>query len=60
MTIIQETGKPVAVWPADPKRVCAIADCVTVLSMYNGTAYCWVHELPHFRHVAVQRRAPNR
>jgi hypothetical protein len=27
-------------------RVCAKEGCSTMLSTYNGAAYCWVHEAP--------------
>jgi hypothetical protein len=35
--------------PSRPQRVCAEGGCSTVLSIYNGAAYCWVHEPPTFR-----------
>jgi hypothetical protein len=28
-------------------RVCGVAECDTVLSMYNATGWCWQHEEPH-------------
>lgn len=28
-------------------RVCEAEDCVTVLSIYNATRWCWQHEEPH-------------
>jgi len=28
------------------KRTCIVPSCSTVLSIYNATDYCWVHELP--------------
>lgn len=28
-------------------RVCQEPACATVLSMYNGSGWCWQHEQPH-------------
>jgi hypothetical protein len=28
-------------------RVCKAADCSTVLSVYNPSPHCWLHEVPH-------------
>jgi hypothetical protein len=37
------------------KRVCADGACATVLSIYNGAEYCWVHERPRHSFTALQR-----
>jgi hypothetical protein len=29
-----------------PRRVCAVQSCWTVLSIYNGAEFCWLHEAP--------------
>ena len=29
------------------ERMCGAAECETKLSVYNRSAYCWVHEEPH-------------
>jgi hypothetical protein len=36
------TGPPVRSFP--PRRVCIEGGCVTVLSIYNGTAFCSLHQ----------------
>lgn len=38
-------ARPGTVHPAG--RVCSHAECVTVLSIYNATGWCWQHEEPH-------------
>jgi hypothetical protein len=37
--LVPLSGSPVQSFP--PRRVCA--DCATVLSIYNGTAFCSLH-----------------
>jgi hypothetical protein len=39
-----------------PKRICADAACSTLLSIYNGAAFCSVHELGSSRPGALFRR----
>jgi hypothetical protein len=34
------------VWGAD--RVCAEPSCITKLSIYNRSKYCWAHEPLHY------------
>jgi hypothetical protein len=31
----------------DAGRVCEAPGCVTVLSVYNASPFCWQHERPH-------------
>jgi hypothetical protein len=37
-------------------RVCGYPGCATVLSIYNESLYCWVHESPHRATGPLQRR----
>lgn len=34
------------VWEAD--RVCAEEDCITKISIYNRSKFCWAHEPIHY------------
>lgn len=34
---------------ARPGRVCADPGCATMLSIYNRSEWCWVHNPPTFR-----------
>jgi hypothetical protein len=38
-----------------PRRVCAAQSCWTVLSIYNGADFCWLHEPPGRRTGSVMR-----
>jgi hypothetical protein len=31
-------------------RMCAQDGCVTILSTYNASEFCWLHSPPAFRH----------
>lgn len=39
-------GKDPRIVRSERGRVCAAADCATVLSAYNSATFCWVHEVP--------------
>lgn len=47
-------GHKVSSYPA--KRICGERSCSTVLSRYNGAAFCWVHESPTLRPGSALRR----
>jgi len=38
-----------------PGRVCAAEECRTVLSIYNGSEHCWVHQAVRFPGVRGRR-----
>jgi hypothetical protein len=46
--------RPVRVYPQG--RVCGAQGCDTLLSIYNGSDFCWVHTAVSFRHVVNGRR----
>ena len=39
--------RPVRVYPQG--RVCGAQECDTLLSIYNGSDFCWVHTAVSFR-----------
>ena len=40
--LVPMSGPPIESFA--PKRVCGVKGCATVLSIYNGTAFCSLHE----------------
>jgi hypothetical protein len=38
------------------RRVCAAADCSTLLSMYNASKLCWQHEPSHPFVLRIERK----
>ena len=45
--------RPVRVYPQG--RVCVAQGCDTLLSIYNGSDFCWVHTAVSFRHDWARR-----
>jgi hypothetical protein len=43
LTPLMEAGSEPPI--QDKGRVCAMRGCGTVLSIYNGSAFCWQHDL---------------
>jgi hypothetical protein len=37
-------------------RICADPSCATVLSTYNRSSYCWVHEPKHLQRTFGRQR----
>lgn len=54
--ILPSSGRSRAVPTYQPKRICAIPQCATVLSIYNGADCCCAHESLGGRPGAVFRR----
>ena len=50
---IRPIRRPVPTYP--PGRVCAAEGCQTVLSIYNGSEHCWVHQSVRFPRVRGKR-----
>jgi hypothetical protein len=44
-------GSPRPVRVYSHGRVCRAQECDTLLSIYNGSEFCWVHAAVSFRHV---------
>jgi hypothetical protein len=44
------------VWPAG--RVCAEPGCITGISIYNRSKYCWAHEPLHYYVPRGRKKAP--
>ena len=40
--LVPMSGPPVQSFPS--KRICVVEGCATMLSIYNGTAFCSLHE----------------
>ena len=56
-------GAPVRALPRrnrvwSPGRVCAEAGCITRISMYNRSKYCWAHEPLHYYIARGRKKAP--
>jgi hypothetical protein len=43
-------------WPAG--RVCAEPGCITAISTYNRSKYCWAHEPLHYYVPRGRKKAP--
>jgi hypothetical protein len=48
------TGKG-ATARAQAGRLCAVADCGTLISTYNSASTCWLHSSPTHRHALATR-----